>query len=141
MPDLHVSYSDHFGIVATFAIQAEGSAPRGAKCESRIDVLQRALLPLREALRGAVTMQKRHLAVFLTLLGLDAILVAALACVDARHRSTASTVFVSLLMVAATWAGTTALYSGVVWGEWHKRALRAFIDEIETEAGIDKWYH
>ena len=141
MPDLHVSYSDHFGIVATFDIQAEGSATRGAKCESRIDVLQRALLPLREALRGAVTMQKRHLAVFLTLLGLDAILVAALACVDARHRSTASTVFVSLLMVAATWAGTTALYSGVVWGEWHKRALRAFIDEIETEAGIDKWYH
>ena len=127
--------------MATFEIQAEGSAPRGAKCESRIDVLQRALLPLREALRGAVAMQKRHLGVFLTLLGLDAILVAVLACVDARHRSIASTVIVSLLMVAAQVAATTALYSGVVWGEWHKRALRAFIDEIETEAGIDKWYH
>jgi len=88
-----------------------------------------------------VAMQKRHLGVFLVLLGLDAIFVAALACTAVKNRSITSTVIVSLFVVATTWAGTTALYSGVVWGEWHKRALRAFIDEIETEAGIDKWYH
>ncbi len=38
-----------------------------------------------------------------------------------------------LLAVVAGWAGTTMLYSAVVWGEWEKRTLRTVMEMIELE--------
>lgn len=124
---LQVSYSDHFGIEVVFSIvpPEDGKISGGSKkFESRSDVLHRALLPIRQALHNAHVSQKNHLGVFLCLFGFDLILVAALTCASAWLRfgqSVAPSIIVSVLVVATSWATTTALYSGVVWGEWHKR--------------------
>lgn len=125
--NLHVSYSDHFGVEATFSIApATGDRPSEVrqKCESKVDVLQRALRPLYESLHDAHAMQKRHMGVFLLLLALDVVLIAGVSCASAWlwfGRSVAPSIIISVLIVLTSWAATTALYSGVVWGEWLKR--------------------
>ncbi|KOS16386.1 hypothetical protein Malapachy_3287 [Malassezia pachydermatis] len=109
MDDLQVSYSDHFGVVATFH-----------------------MVPGVSATRPQATEEERR--VFGVCLGVLTVLVAANACASAwlRYgRSVAPSIVTSLLMVACTWFGTTALYSGVIWGEWHKRALRSAMAQVQ----------
>lgn len=128
MDDLQVSYSDHFGVVATFHMVPGVSATRPqATEEERRSVLEKVLSILHEALHQAKASQYTHLSVFGVCLGVLTVLVAANACASAwlRYgRSVAPSIVTSLLMVACTWFGTTALYSGVIWGEWHKRTYR-----------------
>ena len=131
---LQVSYSDHFGLEVVFSIvpPEDGKISGGSKkFESRSDVLHRALLPIRQALHNAHVSQKNHLGVFLCLFGFDLILVAALTCASA---------WLPRLFTAAWFGG-----NGTSVRMKFPRAcltvrtgsLRAFIDEMETEAGLD----
>lgn len=124
-PTLRVSYSDHFGVLTTFAIvPPHTDAALPGRAEPRPAVLRQALTSLHGALEGAQRSQRKHMRYFMCLLGTAAILVGANACASAwlsYGQSVAPSVVLSLLLIVAAWAGTTALYSGVIWGRWEQR--------------------
>lgn len=118
-----VSYSDHFGVEATFATNGSEVVPTK---DAAADVLGRALPVLRDALVHAHASQRVSLRWFVGLLGVAVALVAANVCSSAwlvHGRSVAPSLITALLLIPTAWAGTTALYDGIVWGEWHKRML------------------
>ena len=126
VPTLNVSYSDHFSVEALFRISdAQVEAPAAAlEEEARADVIECAIGILQEALKRSCRTQSRHMRWFYLMLGGAGLLVAGNVCASAwLHHGTSvgPSLVTSALLVACSWAGTTALYSGVVWGEWYKR--------------------
>lgn len=127
VPDLQVSYSDHFSVEAIFRISAshEETPAVVQEDETRKEVLECAVSVLHEALKRSCRLQARHLRWFGLMLTGAGLLVAGNVCANAwlqRGSSVAPTLVTSMLLIAISWAGTTALYSGVVWGEWYKRS-------------------
>lgn len=126
VPNLNVSYSDHFSVEAVFRIAVVQEVKRTAaqEEEARADVIECAVGVLQEALKRSHRMQSRHLRWFYMILGGAGLLVAGNVCASAWLHNVSSigpSLVTSLLLIASSWAGTTALYSGVVWGEWYKR--------------------
>ncbi|WFD19928.1 sphingomyelin phosphodiesterase [Malassezia caprae] len=130
VPNLNVSYSDHFSVEAVFRIAAVQETRAAAHEETRADVIECAIGVLQEALGRSDRMQSRHLRWFYLMLGGAGLLVAGNVCASVWLHGASSvgpSLVTSVLLIAGSWAGTTALYSGVVWGEWYKP-----IDEMET---------
>lgn len=120
VPGLGVSYSDHFGVEA----QLELGGASGTRASDAEPLVQTAAL-LREALIGASKQQKSHIAAFCAALAGVVAAVVASSCAVVWLSPGGSAGIVAAFGIATilmTWFGTTALYSGVVWGEWHKRA-------------------
>lgn len=126
VPDLNVSFSDHFSVEAVFAISSAhtdtATAPQEA--EARAVVIQRAVGILSEALKRSRRMQSKHMQWFMLMLSVAGLLTAGNVCASAWlqfGKSVGPSLVTSVLLIATSWAGTTALYSSVVWGEWYKR--------------------
>ncbi|PWY99540.1 hypothetical protein BCV70DRAFT_201102 [Testicularia cyperi] len=155
VPGLGCSYSDHFGLETTFDILDSPAAPclpRGAGAGAGISRSNHAstttatsdsavansnhshtLRSAAHALAGghvrARSTQTSHFYLFALALVLAlALLVASIF----QPLGAVNPVFI-LLAVVAGWAGTTMLYSALVWGEWEKRTLRTVIEMIEME--------
>ncbi|PKI85026.1 Isc1p [Malassezia vespertilionis] len=64
IPDLEVSYSDHFGVEATLDVRPQGVQARTASRESAVEILWDALPILDHALRSAKAQQRSHYHVF-----------------------------------------------------------------------------
>jgi len=150
IPGHDVSFTDHFGVEAEFSLlpqDAAATAP-APRVSGVVSVLDQALGVLREALVAARSQQQRHMSAFVAALGGAVVLIAGNACASAwlwHGRSVAPSVLLALLLIPTSWFGTTALYTAVIWGEWHKRtcsvhkihtdsagALRMFLNRIET---------
>ena len=123
---LGVSYSDHFGVEATFQITGDAHAKTEPEAPS-VDVLSQCLPLMDDALQQAIRCQRKSLQVFALLLAFAGVLIAGNSCAAAwlQHgRSVPAAVITAFLLVPTAWAGTTALYDGVVWGEWLKRKCK-----------------
>ncbi|WFD36162.1 sphingomyelin phosphodiesterase [Malassezia cuniculi] len=137
VPALGVSFSDHFGVEAEFElVQQPESDIKPAASEPLI----RTAELLRGALVEASQQQAVQVGIFVGgLVGALASIVGA-ACAASQLAAGASAgvvVALGLATIAFSWVGTTALYSGVVWGEWHKRAIRGLLVRIETRVKSD----
>lgn len=132
IPGLGVSYSDHFGVEAELSLAGE-QAERTPDCAPLHDTARL----LRGAYASARREQATHLGAFGAALAgaLAAVIGAACAVAWLSPGSSAGAVAaLGVATIAFSWFGTTALYSGVVWGEWHKRAIRGLIARIDTES-------
>lgn len=145
VPGMNVSYTDHYGVEASFAVE-EAPAPTAAPRAAVMELYEQSLSVLRDALAEACTSQRSHIRAFVIATAFAASIIAAQACASVwlgHGLSAVPSVLLGVLLVAAAAFGTTALYSGVVWGEWQKRTcassrrltpgtLRYFLDRIET---------
>lgn len=136
IPEHLCSYSDHFGVASTFDILPPSSgapSPTASDSDARKTAQRRVLTCSLHALAGGFAAsrsnQSSHLYVFGT-----ALLVALGLIVASIFQplGAVNPVFV-LLAVVAAWAGTTMLYSAVVWGEWEQRTLRTLMEMLELE--------
>lgn len=121
-----VSYSDHFGVAASFEVKNTKQSIPLLK-DSVPDVLGRSLPLLQNALRQAYKRQRRSCQLFAGLLTSAIVLVAGNVCSAAwllHGRTVAPSLVTALMLIPVSWAGTTALYDGVVWGEWLKRTWK-----------------
>ncbi|TKY89300.1 hypothetical protein EX895_001831 [Sporisorium graminicola] len=133
------SFSDHFGVESVFDIldptTTATTSPSTLTTDSHTlrNAQHRVLTSSLHALAGGFaasrSTQMSHFYVF------GAALLLALGLLVAsifQPLGGVNPVFV-LLAVVAGWAGTTMLYSAVVWGEWEKRTLRTVMEMIELE--------
>ncbi|WFD42401.1 sphingomyelin phosphodiesterase [Malassezia psittaci] len=136
-----VSYSDHFGVEATFEVSNDTqNAPIFQETPSQ--VLGKTLPLLQEALRLARKRQIFSLRFFGGFLASAAIMIVGNACSAvwlSYGRSVPVSLISGLLLILTSWAGTTALYDGIVWGEWQKRALRTTMDRMEILQSADSY--
>lgn len=137
---MDVSYSDHYGVLATLTLGTAGAQPGAPPPSAEVATL--AVSVLKEAFRQACAAQRTQLGFFVVMLAVATVLVVGNACASAWLHggdSVAPSIISSIMLLVVTWAGTTALYSGVVWGEWNKRtwmtltagALRTALAEME----------
>ncbi|WFD31489.1 sphingomyelin phosphodiesterase [Malassezia sp. CBS 17886] len=140
-PGLGVSYSDHFGVAATLVAAASGARDPGSSAYARASasdtdsVLGEVVPVLHSALVTARSQQRTHLGMFAAALALVGCLVVGNVCASAwlmHGRSVPASLITAVMLVPATWVGTTALYSGYVWGEWQKRSLRCALNRVEV---------
>lgn len=131
LEDIQLSYSDHFGLEAVFQIQAADSSDKqggGARLarptpssahSSRISqTLTSSLSALAAALITSRKTQTTHMLAFVAALVLA---LTAIGCSAIRSAGGAIGALWTLVALLCGWAGTTALYSAVIWGEWEKR--------------------
>ncbi|KAN0064749.1 phospholipase C type enzyme [Thecaphora frezii] len=137
-PGLQVSVSDHFGVEALFDIledspSSSSSCSHGASAaetEGKIrETLGVALKALSRGFARSRETQRNHVAMFAAAVTLALGMVAVNAVVQQGGVRAVAT----LVAVAAGWAGTTMLYSAVVWAEWEKRTLRTVMQTMEME--------
>ncbi|PWN45819.1 hypothetical protein IE81DRAFT_336075 [Ceraceosorus guamensis] len=141
LPDLqHVSYSDHFGLSASFRILSSDEA--GAKAtkdhpRSTTQVAQSltsALQALSVSLHASRASQKMHFQFFFAaLLVAFALLFASPLASGAGLLAALGRFGMTLLAVVAGAAGATMLYSSVIWGEWERRTILTLIESISME--------
>ncbi|CBQ73232.1 related to ISC1-Inositol phosphoSphingolipid phospholipase [Sporisorium reilianum SRZ2] len=133
VPGAQCSYSDHFGVESVFDILDHTTTSPPTDAHTHKNAQHRVLTSSLHALAGGFaasrSTQMSHLYVF------GAALLLAVGLIVAsifQPLGGVNPVFV-LLAVVAGWAGTTMLYSAVVWGEWEKRILRTVMEMIELE--------
>ncbi|VDC08049.1 unnamed protein product [Peniophora sp. CBMAI 1063] len=145
LPGQNFSYSDHFGLEATFEIRqpehtshtllpdVTPEAPTlGAPTSLMLPRLSRehtsiVLHALQTCSNHARMRSRRELAIFGGCLAFDLALVVSSAWV----RPTQLAVLFVFLGMVATWLGTTMLYSGFLYGNWEVNALQNVIDELD----------
>ena len=129
VPGIEVSYSDHFGLDSTFDILPEAS-DLGARSSTSLTATQsretsrKVFQTLTSALHalagGSVRSRATQRAHFYAFAGALALAIALIISSIFQPLGGVNPVFV-ILAVVAGWAGTTMLYSAVVWAEWEKR--------------------
>ncbi|PWN20094.1 DNase I-like protein [Microstroma glucosiphilum] len=139
VPGSDMSCTDHFGVEATFEIlpRSIGQATKDTALNTLADrdltsTLNSAVSALGAYMHHCSKTQRSHLLGFC-------------GCVTAALTLAIATPFLGyrgynlfaagaiVLAIAAGWGGTTLLYSGVIWGEWEKRALRTAIESMELD--------
>ena len=136
VPTRPFSYSDHFGLEATFAIDApvEGAGEfdmRAAAAEDEEEdvspeSLTEALASLTARYRYAQAQARFQLAVFFSALFCLLVIVATAAWFPLGIRP----VFI-LVSIVLSWLATTMLYAGFIYGRWEVNALTNIIEELE----------
>lgn len=129
IPGHQCSFSDHFGVASTFDILDTNSSTTTNDKASQHRILTSTLHALSGAFAASRSNQMSHFYLFGTALLLAIGLIIASIF---QPLGGINPVFV-LLAVVAGWAGTTMLYSAVIWGEWEKRTLRTVMELIELE--------
>ncbi|KAA1467824.1 inositol phosphophingolipids phospholipase C [Dentipellis sp. KUC8613] len=167
IPGLGVSFSDHFGLEATFAIRhpesqlgtlpAEvPSAPTAEHAGQSMPSLSTASEPATTATAATPTLSVAHATAMLQALTgcyrhshtrqqrellVFALCVALLVALVAGTAWLPSAAYTPLFVFAgagATWLGTTMLYVGFVYGRWELNALMNVIEELELyRRGLD----
>lgn len=138
VPGYDFSYSDHFGLEATFAIhradEASHMGPLGVEdAISNNKLSDEDLLTAIGALafesHEAKTRANRHLAYFGGCVGLLLLILIGSAWikVDSRWVGPVAT----FLGAVVTWWGTTSLYVGLVYGRWEKGILDNLMEEVD----------
>ncbi|SCZ99164.1 BZ3500_MvSof-1268-A1-R1_Chr3-1g05849 [Microbotryum saponariae] len=137
VPGLGVSYSDHFGLAATFSFQPQtpttehvSHSNQGSRGSISSEDLSTMLKNLMMAYRHALECQKRQFQLFVLALFLVPVL--AIAASYQPLRGALSWLFV-VLGTAVGASGATMLYTGFVGGNWERGALRNVIADIEAE--------
>ncbi|KAL0951652.1 hypothetical protein HGRIS_008332 [Hohenbuehelia grisea] len=128
VPEYDFSYSDHFGLEATFNIvpnDPEGF-PEGASTLSRGSVAN-TIQALTACWRLSAARSRKELTIF----GLCILLLVAIAIGTAwlPHPWINSILIVFTVFIA--WLGTTMLYEGFLYGNWERNALQNIIEELE----------
>ena len=117
MPGSGFSYTDHFGVEATFSISNEAQTLTAPNPALAIETLNACIQAMAMGQTFAVKSQK------VQLLGFAAALFVAIGLIIGsafQPVQGVSAVF-TFAAVAAAWAATTLFYSGVIWGDWEKR--------------------
>ncbi|EJU02596.1 DNase I-like protein [Dacryopinax primogenitus] len=131
VPGFDFSYSDHFGLEATFAL-----LPSPAPDVPNPPVQPLTARTLSQALQALSTFyrQSRSTArMYMT--GFNGCILALLALIigSAFQPNRRVNPLLVILASAFTWGGTTLLYAGFVYGKWEQRALMTVIEEMELE--------
>jgi len=156
VPGRGFSYSDHFGVEATFDIILPGAdvnnpdethipAPADAAVTSFVlnsvsnpdpvpkrssltpELIASTVQSLTARYRFATAQAKYHLTVFLVCIGLLLALIIGSAWLP---RSWINPIFI-LLTIFLAWLATTMLYIGFIYGKWEANALTNIIEELE----------
>ena len=139
IPARPFSFSDHFGLEATFEIDSSGPVADGVPPEDEVAGSQKDISPqsvtqalssLTARYRFAQSQSRFHLAVFYVCLFLLLVIVVAAAWFPLGIRP----VFI-LISIALSWLATTMLYAGFVWGNWEINSLTNIIEELELYRG------
>lgn len=119
VPGVECSYSDHFGVESVFSIaeDADAASVQGGGRVDQARVLGAALSALAGGFSASRATQTSHFYAF----GAALLLAVALIVASIFQPLAGVNPLFVLLAVVAGWAGTTMLYSAVVWGEWEKR--------------------
>lgn len=137
VPGHEVSYSDHFGLEASFDIvqdQAQESQDAFTLSPKMAQTLTASLSAFSSGLVIARRSQHVHFLGFIAAVAL-AMFFVAFSASKTLGRGGLAAVWTFLAIVCG-WAGTTLLYSAVVWGEWEKRTYRTFLEAMELELNI-----
>ncbi|KAI0077465.1 DNase I-like protein [Panus rudis PR-1116 ss-1] len=128
VPGQAYSYSDHFGLEATFMISLPAfpdADPNPTQTLSP-ELIRSTLQSLTARYRFAKAQSNYHLTVFVICL----ICLLAFVIGSAWVPSFISPIFV-LITIALAWLATTMLYIGFVYGNWEANALTNVIEELE----------
>ncbi|THH33437.1 hypothetical protein EUX98_g793 [Antrodiella citrinella] len=155
VPGCNFSYSDHFGLEATFEISLPGAdvtnpnetyvpAPAEPRSPSFVltsvsnpnpvppptlspDLITSTLQSLTARYRFAQSQARLHLSVFVVCLVLLLVIIVSSAFLP---RSWINPVYM-ILTIFLSWLSTTMLYIGFVYGRWELNALTNIIEELE----------
>ncbi|KAG9084118.1 phospholipase C type enzyme [Ceratobasidium sp. 370] len=140
VPGTNFSFSDHFGVAATFdivpCVAPNGlsenrpiSPPRGTSYSpaTRRDVLESAISTMGIAHVAARHDSYRKLLYFVGLL----VLLIGLIIGSAWNTERGINPLLIFLAAVITWGGTTLLYAGFLGGGWETRALMQVMEELE----------
>lgn len=147
VPGTDISFSDHFGVSATFecvpVYRPSGSnghrpitPPRGTSYSpsTRAEVLQYAISTMGTAYNAARGDTHQKLVYFVGLV----LLLIALIVASAWMPEPAANPLLILLAALITWGGTTLLYAGFLGGGWETRALMRTIEELEMMLRVEE---
>jgi sphingomyelin phosphodiesterase 2 len=129
-PRREFSYSDHFGLEATFHIESTPSDvdaslfPTTQLADADIGTVVHALTT---CYRISTARSRKYLSFFVGAVGFLLLIIIGSAWLP---RSYANPVVV-LVAAVTTWFGTTMLYIGFVYGRWEVNALQNIIEELE----------
>lgn len=144
------SFSDHFGLEATFEIlssdeiianQRPPLSPESARASSSrlSQTLTSSLSALSASLAASRHTQRNHAFAFI------ASVILAFACIvfagSTRMGRIGLGAIWALFTLLFTWLGTTALYSALIWGEWEKRTLKTFLESMELDLMAERRRH
>lgn len=125
IPGTQMSYTDHFGIEAAFALLPETKGSRASavsvnrSTERMLSALDAAVSALGAYVHVSRATQKTHLLGFSGCLTLALGLAVSSPFIGYTGYSFWAAIAI-VFATAAGWGGTTLLYSGLVWGEWEK---------------------
>lgn len=144
VPGYDFSFSDHFGLEATFSLVRQEGLSSGRAVEEAVrieDSLAKAptemsdtmLLTAIDALmfeyRASLSRTRQVLIYFVSSVILLLLTIIGSGWIRASSWVAPIATFVGAL---ATWAGTTSLYVGFIFGKWERNMLMNIIDEMET---------
>ncbi|PWN47944.1 DNase I-like protein [Violaceomyces palustris] len=151
IPNLNVSYSDHFGLETVFEIlplkRGGGDVVRRGSREAKAlqdhavggvnqSKVTQTLTSSLQALSGGLIQSRRdqraHFLAFSSCLAAILAILVVSAVVQGGRRDILRP-FLVLLTLLFTWAATTLFYSAVVWSEWEKRTLRTMMESMESD--------
>ncbi|KAL1708754.1 Endonuclease/exonuclease/phosphatase [Schizophyllum commune] len=127
VPGRAFSYSDHFGVEATFEIGDPEELPAPVPTELSEQAVTGVLQALAACYRFAKARARQELMVF----ALCLLLLVALAIGSSwLPHSWINPIFI-IFTVFLSWTGTTMLYEGFLYGQWECNALMNVIEELE----------
>ncbi|KAG9107311.1 phospholipase C type enzyme [Ceratobasidium sp. 392] len=147
VPGTEISFSDHFGVAATFdvvpCVAPNGhsehrpiSPPRGTSYSpaTRTDVLENAIKTMGVAYVSARRDSHQKLVYFVGLL----VLLIGLIIGSAWNTERGINPLLIFIAAVITWGGTTLLYAGFLGGGWETRALMQVTEELELLLEAEK---
>ncbi|CAO1619641.1 unnamed protein product [Sympodiomycopsis kandeliae] len=129
IPGTDISYTDHFGLESVFSLDS-GHNKQFSSPTDAIETLSRSRTALEQYFAHANQTQNQHLMIF----SLCITIILSLLISTPFIPYTWVTVIIILITVIVSWGGTTMLYSGLIWAEWEKRALRTVIESMQLDS-------
>jgi len=132
--DCKHSFSDHFGVEATFSVQANLMNEEGAN-SAQPATMEGVHSPSIEAALKAIMsyypLAKKRASSYMSLFYLCIIVILGTIIGSAfLPKSSFDPIFV-IIVAAVSWLATTSFYMGFIFGRWETRALMTVIDEME----------
>ena len=127
VPGQNYSFSDHFGLEATFDVVSAPSQPSPPSSELSDTTATAVVETLGNCFRDSRTRSNIELAVF----GVSLLVILAVAIGTAwLPHSWINPIFIVFTTILS-WLGTTMLYEGFIYGNWERRALTNVIEDLE----------
>ncbi|KAI6047860.1 Endonuclease/exonuclease/phosphatase [Pisolithus marmoratus] len=126
IPRNNCSFSDHFGMEATFVISTASIWAMEAS-EMSLTTFSAVLGALQAAYRISLARSRRELMTF----ALCILVLLVLTFGSARLAVPWVNPILVLFTIAITWLATTMLYEGYIFGNWERRALHGTLEELE----------